>query len=45
MVIVLRHGDQVPPQLLRDVDGIRQHWMDYWTTVTGHRSIMTTDPR
>jgi hypothetical protein len=45
MVIVLRHGDQTPPQLLRDVEGIRQHWMDYWTTVTGHRSIMTTDPR
>lgn len=45
MVIVLRHGDQLPPQLLRDVNGIRLRWMDYWTTVTGHRSIMTTDPR
>ena len=45
MVIVLRHGDKLPPQLVKDVEGIRLRWMDYWTTVTGHRSTMTTDPR
>ncbi|HET8635587.1 MAG TPA: hypothetical protein VFL96_01935 [Acidobacteriaceae bacterium] len=45
MVIVLRHGDQPPAQLIRDVNGIRLRWMDYWTTVTGHRSTMTTNPR
>lgn len=45
MVIVLRHGDQPQPQLLKDVEGIRLRWMDYWTTVTGHRSSMTTDPQ
>ncbi|MGH9587508.1 MAG: hypothetical protein ACRD3F_11190 [Acidobacteriaceae bacterium] len=45
MVVVLRHGDKPPAQLLRDVNGIRLRWMDYWSTVTGHRSIMTTDPQ
>ena len=44
MVIVLRHGDQPSPQLLKDVNGIRLRWMDYWTTVTGHRATMTTNP-
>lgn len=45
MVIVLEHGHQPPPELLKNVEGIRQRWMDYWTTTTGHRSVMTTDPR
>ncbi|HKD86104.1 MAG TPA: hypothetical protein VKB58_15225 [Terriglobales bacterium] len=45
MVIVLEYGHQPPPQLLKDVEGIRLRWMDYWETTTGHRSVMTTDPR
>jgi hypothetical protein len=45
MVLVLEHGHTVPPELMKDVDGIRIHWMDYWDTTTGHRSVMTTDPR
>jgi len=27
------------------VNGIRERWMDYWTTTTGHRATMTTDPQ
>lgn len=45
MVIVLEHGHTPPRQLLHDVEGIRQRWMDYWETTTGHRSIMTADPQ
>lgn len=45
MVIVLEHGHEPPPQLLKDVEGIRLRWMDYWETTTGHRSVMTTDPK
>lgn len=45
MVIVLEHGHTPPPELLRDVEGIRARWIDYWTTTTGHRSVMTADPR
>ena len=45
MVIVLEHGHAPPPALLEHVDGIRLRWMDYWDTTTGHRSVMTTDPR
>jgi hypothetical protein len=44
MVIVLEHGHKAPPQLLQDVEGIRQRWMDYWETTTGHRSMMTANP-
>jgi hypothetical protein len=45
MVVVLEHGHTPPPELLERVEGIRLRWMDYWDTTTGHRSIMTTDPR
>lgn len=44
MVIVLEHGHQPPAALLRNVEGIRLRWMDYWETTTGHRSVMTADP-
>lgn len=44
MVIVLAHGHKPPPELLRNVEGIRERWMDYWETTTGHRSVMTADP-
>ncbi len=44
MVIVLVHGHKPPPELLRNVEGIRERWMDYWQTTTGHRSVMTADP-
>lgn len=45
MVIVLEHGHKPPPELIKNVEGIRDRWIDYWTTTTGHRSDMTAEPR
>lgn len=45
MVIVLEHGHKPPADLIKNVEGIRERWIDYWTTTTGHRSEMTADPR
>ena len=45
MVIVLEHGHKPPPDLIKNVEGIRGRWIDYWSTTTGHRSEMTADPR
>jgi len=45
MVIVLEHGHKPPPELIKNVEGISQRWIDYWATTTGHRSDMTAEPR
>lgn len=45
MVMVVEHGKTPSPQLIESVTGIRERWMDYWTTTTGHRSTMTADPK
>ena len=44
MVMVVEHGKQPSAKLIESVTGIRERWMDYWTTTTGHRSTMTADP-
>jgi hypothetical protein len=45
MVMVVEHGKTPSPELIERTNGIRERWMDYWTTVTGHRSTMTTEPQ
>lgn len=45
MVLVVEHGKKPSEELIEKVNGIRQQWMDYWATTTGHRSRMTTNPR
>jgi hypothetical protein len=45
MVMVVEHGKTPSPQLIQNVNGIRERWMDYWTTTTGHRSTMTAEPK
>jgi hypothetical protein len=45
MVLVVEHGKTPSPKLIESVTGIRERWMDYWTTTTGHRSTMTADPK
>jgi hypothetical protein len=45
MVVVVEHGKTPSKELLDRTEGIRLRWMDYWTTTTGHRSTMTTNPR
>ena len=44
MVMVVEHGKTPSLELIERTNGIRERWMDYWTTVTGHRSMMTTEP-
>jgi len=45
MVMVVEHGKKPSAKLIESVTGIRERWMDYWTTTTGHRSTMTADPK
>ena len=45
MVLVIEHGKTPSPKLIESVSGIRERWIDYWTTTTGHRSTMTADPQ
>jgi hypothetical protein len=44
MVVVVEHGKMPSPELIERTNGIRDRWMDYWTTTTGHRSTMATNP-
>jgi hypothetical protein len=44
MVMVVESGETPSAELIERTNGIRERWMDYWTTVTGHRSTMTIEP-
>lgn len=44
MVLVVEHGKAPSQMLIERVNGIRERWIDYWTTTTGHRATMTTNP-
>ncbi len=45
MVVIVMHGAKPSALLRQRTDGIRLRWMDYFSTVTGHRAVMTTNPR
>jgi hypothetical protein len=45
IVVVVEHGQKPSRELLDRAGGIRMTWMDYWSTTTGHRSVMTTNAR
>jgi hypothetical protein len=45
MVVIVEHGAKPSKELIERTNGIRERWIDYWTTTTGHRSSMTTSPR
>jgi len=45
MVLIVEHGKTPSSQLIESVTGIRERWIDYWTTTTGQRSTMTADPK
>lgn len=44
MVLVIEHGKMPSPELVERVNGIRERWIDYWTTATDHRATMTSEP-
>ncbi len=45
IVVVMEHGAKPSRELIERANGIRERWMDYWETVTGHRASMTATPR
>ncbi|HKE24194.1 MAG TPA: hypothetical protein VKB88_17640 [Bryobacteraceae bacterium] len=45
MVVVVEHGAKPSRELIERTEAIRGRWIDYWETVTGHRSFMTASPK
>ena len=45
LVLVVEHGQKPSRELIEKANGIREAWIDYWTTSTGHRSSMTAKPQ
>jgi hypothetical protein len=45
IVLVVEHGQRPSHALVERGNGIRQQWIQYWETTTGHRASMTTNPR
>jgi hypothetical protein len=45
IVVVVEHGQSPSPELIKRASGIREQWIDYWVTTTGHRASMTATPR
>ncbi len=45
MVMVVEHGRRPSKELLERTEGIRECWLDYWATTTGHRASMTATPK
>jgi hypothetical protein len=43
IVVIVEHGKKPSPELIERAGGIRNAWMDYWETTTGHRSSMTAE--
>ena len=40
-VVIVEHGKKPSKELIERANGIRERWIDYWATTTGHRSSMT----
>jgi hypothetical protein len=45
MVVIVEHGANPSKELIERANGIRERWIDYWATTTGHRSSMTASPK
>lgn len=45
IVLMVEHGNKPSKELVERANGIRERWIDYWTTTTGHRASMTVTPR
>jgi len=44
IVLVVEHGNKPSRELVERANGIRERWIDYWATTTGHRASMTVTP-
>lgn len=45
IVVIVEHGNKPSKELIERANGIRERWIDYWATTTGHRSSMTATPK
>jgi hypothetical protein len=45
MVVIVEHGNKPSRELIDRTNAIKDRWVDYWATTTGHRSSMTTKTR
>jgi hypothetical protein len=45
MVMVVEHAKTPSRELIERTNGIRERWIDYWATTTGHHSSMTATPK
>jgi hypothetical protein len=45
IVVVVEHGHAPSHDLVERADAIRERWINYWETTSGHRASMTTNPR
>ena len=45
IVVVVEHGQKPSHDLIERANAIRQQWIDYWETTTGHRASMTATPK
>jgi hypothetical protein len=45
IVLLVEHGNKPSRELIERANGIRETWIDYWATTTGHRSSMTVNPQ
>jgi hypothetical protein len=45
IVVMTMHGKQPTPELITAANNISQHWIAYWSKVTGGRSVMTVSPK
>jgi hypothetical protein len=45
IVVLVEHGQGPSHELIERANGIRQQWIYYWGTATGHRASMTANPR
>jgi hypothetical protein len=42
--VVVEHGKSPSRELIEQANGIREQWIKYWETTTGHRASMTVNP-
>jgi hypothetical protein len=43
--MMVEHGKAPSKELIERANGIRERWIDYWATTTGHRASMTASPK
>jgi hypothetical protein len=43
--VIVEHGNKPGRELIERANGIRERWIDYWATTTGHRWTMTANPK